>query len=191
MLAPFWTDLNPAVAGGAVRIGVLQDGIDTWIVVDWAGVSEFSDVSRKHSFQAWIGVNTDTNPGEDITYAYGPIGGNGDLGRLTVGAENQLGNSGDNYYVNGVGTLPANGTQLVVTTDPPAPGASRIIRFTAKGARKGKWRNCAEMTADVFFGTSTACFSGEVKGRHRSGDDCDDDAHDHHDEHRGEKDQRR
>ena len=36
------------------------------------------------------------------------------------------------------------------------------------------------MTANTFFGTSTACFSGEVKGSHRSDDDCDRDDHDHH-----------
>ncbi len=35
VLAPFWTDLNPAAAGG-VRVGILSDGADSWIVVDWA-----------------------------------------------------------------------------------------------------------------------------------------------------------
>src|SRR3990172_7755113 len=78
---------------------------------------------------------------------------------------------------------PADSTELAVTTDPPAAGETKVIRFTAKGVEKGRWRNCAEMTADTFFGTSTACFSGEVKGHHRSEHDCDDDDHDHHDRH--------
>jgi len=200
VLAPFWTDLNPAAAG-AVRIGVLQDAADTWVVIDWEAVREFS-LPRTNSFQVWIGVNTDAHPGEDITFAYGPIGGNGDLSRLTVGAENKLGNRGENYYfdgtangvADGTGTLPANGTELAVTTDPAAPGETKVIRFTAKGVEKGRWRNCAEMTSDVFFGTSTACFSGEVKGGHRSDDDCDDDDHGHHDrdhDHHGDKGKRR
>jgi hypothetical protein len=37
-----------------------------------------------------------------------------------------------------------------------------VITFDATGVRHGTWTNCAEMTGDVFFGTSTACASGEV-----------------------------
>ena len=93
VLAPFWTDLNPAAAGG-VRVGVLTDGADSWIVVDWAGVREFS-LDRRSSFEVWIGIDTDAHPEEDISFAYGPIGGTGDGSRLTVGVENRLGNRGD------------------------------------------------------------------------------------------------
>ena len=186
MLAPFWTDLNPAAAGG-VRIGVLTNGSDQWIVVDWAGVREFS-LDRRSSFEIWIGTSADAHPAEDISFAYGPIGGTGDGSRLTVGVENRLGNRGESYYfdgtfndvADGTGTIPANGTQLAVTSDPATTGETRVIRFTARGKEKGKWRNCAEMTASTFFGTSTACFKGEVKGSHRSDDDCDRDDHDHH-----------
>jgi hypothetical protein len=185
VLAPFWTDLNPAAAGG-VRIGVLSDGADGWIIVDWTGVREFS-LNRTNSFQVWIGVDGDAHPGQDISFTYGPIGGTGDGSRLTVGAENRLGNRGENYYFDGTfnnvadgsGTIPSSGTQLVVTSDAPVPGETKVIRFTARGVEKGRWRNCAEMTANTFFGTSTACFSGEVKGRHRSDRDCDRDDHHH------------
>lgn len=121
-LAALWTDLNPAVAG-AVRIGTLTDGTDTWTVVDWEGVSEFSQPARTHSFQIWIGINSDTNPGEDISYAYGAQGGNGDGGFLTVGAENMDGTSGGVTYYNGTGTLPSNGTQLRIVSS-GAPFAS-------------------------------------------------------------------
>jgi len=114
VLAPFWTDLNPD-AGGALRIGVLTDGSDSWIVLDWEAVSEFSTLNQ-NSFQIWVGINGDANPGEDVSYAYGTIQGSGNGGFLTVGAENKTGTRGQNYYFNGAGTLPANGTQLRVST---------------------------------------------------------------------------
>lgn len=114
VLAPFWTDLDPP-AGGALRIGVLTDGMDTWNVLDWEGVKEFG-ATRTHSFQVWIGINGDAHPAEDITFTYGPVGGAGAPGGLTVGAENKFGTRGQNFYFNGTGTLPVTGTQLRVTT---------------------------------------------------------------------------
>ena len=186
VLAPFWTDLNPA-ASGAVRVGVLTNGVDQ---LDRGGLGgrEGVQLDRRSSFEVWIGINTDARPEEDISFTYGPIGGSGDGSRLTVGVENLLGNSGDSYYfdgtfndvADGTGSVPTIGTELVVASEPPAPGETRVIRFTARGTEKGKWRNCAEMTANTFFGTSTACFSGEVKGSHRSDHDCDRDDHHHH-----------
>ncbi len=160
-LALFWTDLNPAAAG-AVRIGTLTDGSDTWLVVDWEGVREFGTAGNLHSFQTWIGVNGDANPGEDVSYAYGPNNGNGDGGFTSVGAENKFGNSGDNTYFNGVGTLPANGTQLVVTTT-PGTVSSITVEFDARaGDGTGSWTNCASLTSSGFTGTSIACASGTI-----------------------------
>ncbi|MEP6787372.1 MAG: CHRD domain-containing protein [Acidobacteriota bacterium] len=126
VLAPYWTDLNPAVAG-ALRIATLTNGTDTWIVLDWEAVREFSTPGNLHSFQIWIGVNGDGNPIEDITYAYGANVGNGDGGFLTVGAENNVGSRGQSVYINGSGTLPVNGTQLRVTNTP----CSACDTFTA------------------------------------------------------------
>jgi hypothetical protein len=114
VLAPFWTNLNPASAG-ALRIAVLTDGLDTWIVLDWAGVREFS-TANSNSFEVWIGINGDTNPGEDISFAYGTIQGSGDLGLLTVGAENKFGTHGQNTYFNGTGTLPSSDVDWRVST---------------------------------------------------------------------------
>jgi subtilisin family serine protease len=160
VLAPFWTDLNPAAAG-AVRIGTLTDGSDTWIVIDWAGVREFS-LPRLASFEVWIGINTDADPAEDISFAYGTIQGNGDLGFLSVGAENRFGNRGQNTYYNGTGTLPSNGTELRVASSAPAPGETHVITFLALAQKKGPWTNCAEMTSNAFFGTQTACVEGQT-----------------------------
>ena len=143
VIAPFWTDLNPP-AGGALRIGTLTDGADTWLVLDWDAVKEFAS-GKASSFEIWIGLNGDAHPGEDVSIAYGPVGGNGDGGLLTVGAENRFGNRGANYYYNGTGTLPANGTQLRVTSAPPVPGEAHVITFSALGDQFGKWVNYAQM----------------------------------------------
>jgi hypothetical protein len=157
-LALFWTDLNPAAAG-ALRIGTLTDGSDTWIVMDWEGVREFSTAGNLHSFQVWIGINSDANPAEDVSYAYGPNTGNGDGGFLSVGAENKFGNSGQNTYFNGTGTLPANGTQLRVTTT-PGTVSSLTFTFQARAREAGAWVNYAFMTSPAFVGTSVARFAG-------------------------------
>ena len=134
---------------------------DTWIVLDWDGVKEFSS-AKFNSFEIWIGLTGDAHPGEDISIAYGPIQGNGDLGLLTAGVENRFGNRGANYYYNGAGTLPANGTQLVATSAAPVPGETRTITFAALGNQYGKWVNYAELTSNLSQGTSVAAFSGEV-----------------------------
>jgi trimeric autotransporter adhesin len=122
VLAPFWTDLNPA-SGGALRIATVTDGMDTWIVLDWEAVRYFSTADTV-SFQIWIGILGDAHPAEDITYTYGTIQGMGNNNGLTVGAENQFGDRGANYYFSffgggSVGTLPNSATQLRVTTSTP------------------------------------------------------------------------
>ncbi|HET7830068.1 MAG TPA: S8 family serine peptidase [Candidatus Limnocylindrales bacterium] len=160
-LALFWTDLNPAAAG-QVRITTLTDGSDTWIVVDWAGVREFSTATALHSFEIWIGINGDANPGEDISYAYGTNSGNGDLGFASVGAENKFGNRGANTYFNGTGTLPVNGTQLVVSTTPGSVSSTTITYRANAGDKPASWTNCAQLTSDAFSGTSVSCVSGAI-----------------------------
>jgi subtilisin family serine protease len=161
VLAPFWTDLNPAAAG-AVRITTLTDGADTWIVVDWDGVREFSTAGNTHRFEVWIGIDGDANSGEDISFAYGANTGNGDGGFLSVGVENRFGNRGQNTYFNGAGTLPANGTELRVSSGAPAPGETRTILYSVTGNALGNWTNCAELSSDSYFGIQTACISGKV-----------------------------
>jgi subtilisin family serine protease len=155
-LALFWTDLNPGAAG-AMRIATLTDGVDTWIVIDWDGVREFSTAGNLHTFELWIGINGV----EDITYAYGDNVGNGDGGFLSVGAENRFGNSGQNTYFNGTGTLPSNGNDLRVTTT-PGTVSTKVITFQAKGVDVGSWTNYAELTSNAFYGTNIASFSGSV-----------------------------
>ena len=160
VLAPFWSDLDPS-QGGQMRIATLTGGSDTWIVLDWENVQEFSSPATD-SFQIWIGINGDAHPGEDISFTYGTLNGNGDGGALTVGAENLFGNRGQNYYFNGTGTLPTSATQLVVTGTPGVAGESHTVTFIAKGEKVGDWVNYAEMVGGLFFGTNIARFAGRV-----------------------------
>jgi hypothetical protein len=157
VLAPFWTDLNPG-AGGAVRVGVLTDGVNSWWIADWEKVPEFS-TNKSASFQVWVGLGA----AQDISYTYGALESNGDGGFLTVGAENRMGNRGTNYYLNGTGALPVAGTELSVTSTPGTPGGSRTITFSATGKSMGAWTDCAQMASNAYFGIQTACVSGFVK----------------------------
>jgi subtilisin family serine protease len=153
VIAAFWTDLNPAAAG-AIRIATLTDGSDTWIVVDWQGVREFSTAGNLHSFEIWIGINGDTHPAEDVSIAYGPNTGSGDNGRLTVGAENKVGNRGGNIYFNGTGTLPVNGTQLRVTSSPPVAGGNVTFTYDASAKKAGSYSTTANLTSNLTPGTT-------------------------------------
>ena len=140
VLAPFWTDLNLA-DGGTMKAAILGDGVNDWLVLEWENVREFSTTNTA-SFQIWIGLNGT----DDVTFVYDTVTGNGDGGFLTVGAENNFGNRGQNYYIDGVGTLPGPGTELLVGTVAGAPGESRTYTFAVKGDKPGAWRNYAMLT---------------------------------------------
>ncbi|MCA9927014.1 MAG: S8 family serine peptidase, partial [Anaerolineales bacterium] len=153
VVAPFWTDLNPS-AGGNLYAGILTDSGsgNSWVVFEWAEVPNFGD-GELNTFQVWIGVNGS----EDISFVYGDVS-DGDAGFLTVGAENNLGSSGENWYANGDGTAVSAGDEVAVTSIPGAPGESHEISFTLTGWRIGTFSNCAELTSDLFDGTSVVCF---------------------------------
>jgi subtilisin family serine protease len=155
VLAPYWTDLNPGF-GGALRAGVLTDGVNDWLILDWENVPEYTD-GGANSFQIWIGLNGD----EDISFTYGPVD-SGDYGYLTVGAENAYGSSGQNWYVDGTGTPVSSGSEVKVESIPGTPGEIHIVNFSARGMRPGVWTNCASLTSDLFQGANVACFSGVV-----------------------------
>lgn len=110
ILAPFWTDLS----GGALRVEVLTDGVATWVVLEWEGMTMAGGATT--DFQIWIG----TNGVEDITFAYRNAPSLPSTGLLTIGAEDPTGLLGTNYFYNGTGTLPTS--DLRVRSDgPPAP----------------------------------------------------------------------
>jgi subtilisin family serine protease len=149
VVAPFWTDLNPAAAGG-VRIATLTDGDNTWIVVDWEAVRNFSNTTA-HSFQIWVridGEDAGTGPAsEEVTLAYGTIG-TGDPGTGTGhGAENRTGTSGVNF-------TPASDTDWTVNTSPPLPGGSVTIPFDVWSSKAGTFDSIASLTSNVTPGTT-------------------------------------
>ena len=133
MLAPFWTDLDPE-SGGELRIATLTDGVSDWLVIDWFEVVNFGDLEA-NSFEIWIGLNGV----EDITFVYGEVS-DGDLGFLTVGANDITGLVGATYYFDGVGTLPVEGTELRVTTsgvpEPATLGMLGIGLLVMAGLRR-------------------------------------------------------
>jgi subtilisin family serine protease len=157
VLAPFWTDLD-LTKGGAVRVGLLSDGVNDWLVVDWNAAHAYTSTdTQPNSFEVWLQLGTE----ESISYSYGPVGA-GDGGLLTVGAENVYGNRGQNYYYNGTGTAPVEDTELQVASTPSAPGETHVITYDAVARRRGDWVNCAELTSDTVFGTTTSCVPGQV-----------------------------
>jgi Fibronectin type-III domain len=155
VLAPFWTDLNPS-DGGAMRIATLTDGVDTWLVLEWDDVPEYTGGGSEH-MQIWIGVNGT----EDITYTYGDMGA-GDGGFATTGAENKYGNRGENVYADGAGTIPVADTEILVSSTPGTQD-SHVMTFKGKNVKSGNWTNCATLRSDAFLGTSYACVSGVNK----------------------------
>lgn len=157
VVAPFWTDLNPAAAG-ALRIGTLSDGLTTWLVADYEGVQEFSTPGLTHTFQVWIALGGT----EDVTVAYGATQPTavGDGGFATVGVENPDGTNGQTLYLDGVGTLPVAGDTLRVTVTPGAT-FSTTVSFSATGKAVGPYVNYAEVTGP-FDGTAVARFAGTV-----------------------------
>lgn len=161
-LAAFWTDLDGS-AGGNYYAYTLCNGSCAvpsnarWTVMEWENAPNFGD-GALNTFQIWVGHNGV----QDVSFTYGSSLSSGDGGALTVGAENEFGNRGGNYYANGVGTLPTSTTELIVDSVPGVPGETRVISFQARGRSVGAWTNYAELTSDTFYGTSIARFSGEV-----------------------------
>jgi hypothetical protein len=164
VLAPFWTDLNPG-AGGRILVQIMTDGSDDWLVVEFENVPNFSNSAETNTFQVWIGLTGDDHPVEDISFTYGPNITDGDIGFLTVGAENEFGNRGQAVYFDGAGTPPApsfpNGEyEVKVTSAPGTPAVPQVISFKASYVRRGGWTNCAEITSSGFDGAAVSCFNG-------------------------------
>jgi len=143
LIAPFWTDLNPG-AGGAVRIGELSDGVNTWIVVDWADVPTFG-TSDNQEFEIWLQIGGT----ESVTYAYGTLTGGGASTGLSAGAENRDGSSGVNQ-------APQANADFTVNTSPPQPGGSVVITYDAFGKKVGSFTLIARMSTTQTAGVTSA-----------------------------------
>jgi subtilisin family serine protease len=149
LVAPLWNDLNPP-AGGAIRIGTLTDGINTWIVIDWGRVRNFSN-STTHSFEIWLKVGN-APASEEVTFAYGTGADAGNAGSPdpgsggNTGAENRTGTSGKN-----VTPPPADGSDWKVNTTGPTAGGTVSFTYDAS-ADPGSYNTVASLSSDVTAG---------------------------------------
>jgi subtilisin family serine protease len=135
VVAPWWTDLNPA-DGGALRIATLSDGVNTFLVAEWQDVPTWSG-NGDNSFQVWItlGATEETY----ITYD-GALTAEPDVGSLT-GAENRTGSSG-------VEVSPVDPTSAYqVLTSPPEAGGAVTFDYKVKGLVRGTWSTTAVLTS--------------------------------------------
>jgi subtilisin family serine protease len=135
VIAPYWTDLNPA-DGGALRVATLSDGVNTFLVAEWEDVPTWSG-NGTNSFQVWItlGATEQTY----LTYG-GPLTAEPGVGSLT-GAENRTGSSG--VEVSPVD--PTSGYQIL--TSPPAAGGAVTFDYSVKGLVRGTWSTTAALTS--------------------------------------------
>lgn len=157
VLAPFWTDLNP-MAGGNMYIGFLVNSAtgETWVVMEWENVPNYDD-GMINTFQIWLGLSG----AEEIYYTYDTVS-NGNMGLVTVGAENESGNAGVNWLFNGTGTPVASGDVLRVFSNLGAFGETHEITFQMTGWVPGQWKNCAFVGSSAFKGIYPACESGQI-----------------------------
>jgi hypothetical protein len=153
VLAPFWTDLNPATgpAGSGLRALVLTDGVDNWLVLEWENVPTFG-TAELQSFQIWIQTTA-----ESITYAYGQVTGTGSSDGLTVGAENRDGSSGVM-----LGSVPATGADYTIVANPPVAGGSVTVTYDAFGRRVGTYVVPARLLTDITPGVTTESVTIQV-----------------------------
>ncbi len=134
VLAPFWTDLNPA-AGGAMRLATLNDGVTQYLVAEWDAVPSWSGGSN--SFQVWITLGAT----EQTWFTYGgPLTPDAAVGSLT-GAENRTGSSG----VTVADVDPDSAYEVL--TSPPQAGGAVTFDYTVKGLLRGTWSTAATLNS--------------------------------------------
>ena len=151
VLAPYWTDLNLANPGAALRVAVATIGPNQWLVADWTA-SLFGAPAQVRTFQIWIRLGAT----EDITFTYGPSMGAGTTDGLNVGAENRDGTSGKNRFTPPApGSFPAANSDLRVLASGPTPGGKVTITYDAFGRNAGVHDILATLTSSVVEGATT------------------------------------
>jgi hypothetical protein len=135
VIAPYWTDLNPA-AGGAIRAARVTRGSDSWLVVDFDKVVAYGSQTA-NTFQVWIQFGAT----EGVWMSYGDLGGAVD--ELVVGAENRDGRSGV--------TQPsvASGDEFRVRTTPPIAGGSVTYSVTYRALWPGEATVATSLRSDL------------------------------------------
>jgi len=155
ILAPFWTDMD-GTGNAGLFVGVLTDGVSSWIVVEWR-VHDFGTATNR-SFEVWLGAG---GP-QDIVFAYDaasiatlPAGQD-----MVVGAENLNGTGGQGLPVN---TLPTE--DLRVTSTDPVPGATTSYTVTVKGLLPVPGTVTTSVTSPAVPGTTVVQSTVTVNAR--------------------------
>jgi hypothetical protein len=153
VVAPFWTDLNPAFAG-AIRVATLTDGFDTWLVVDFDGVRNYSPPTT-HTGELWFRIDggaAGTGPASEqttITYGAANAAASDPGSAMNWGAENRTGTSGVN-----LAAAPADGSEWAVNTTGPTAGGTQTITYDVSAKKAGTYRSVAAMTSNLTPGTT-------------------------------------
>jgi hypothetical protein len=149
VLAPFWTDLSldPATGGGSVRIAILSNTVDQFLIVEWDKAKTFgTDGSgTPNSFQVWLTLGSD----EGVYFAYGALGGAAGQ-PAEYGAENKDGSSGVNI------AAPSSNADYTVNAGHPTPGGKVHFTYRASSSRAGIYRLLTSVTSPLVRGTTTA-----------------------------------
>lgn len=180
VLAPFWTDLDPAEGGNLYAALLSLSSGDAWIVFEWENVLEFSGDREPncgggicdpnaYTFQVWIKINTAV---QEISYVYARVDGVGASTGVNVGAENLDGTLGINYddslqaeqmaSVNNFVVVPGAGEAFSIESIPGQPGGSHTISYQATAVLPGPWYSCAFMKVHDPRSMTWACSHGEV-----------------------------
>ncbi len=140
IVAPNWSDLNPA-EGGSIRIGVLGDGTDSWLVVDYEKVVYWG-TTIENSFQTWFQLGaTEGVSIANFVVNPAPVGYG-----LSQGAENRDGTSGATY-------TGGSGGDWTVNTAPPTPGGSVTVTYDASSRKAGTYVLLPTATTPAVKGT--------------------------------------
>ena len=155
VIAPIWSDLNPSAAGaGRLYVANLSARHEP---LDGRRLGGRQELRQRHDpFVRDLDRHHGVRHGrEQVTIApYGPGGnaGSGDPDSgVNWGAENRDGSSGAN-----IAAAPANGSEFLVHTTPPAAGGSVSIPFDIASKYTGTFHSDASMTSSTTPGTSVA-----------------------------------
>jgi hypothetical protein len=153
VIAPLWTDLNPA-AGGFLYAALLSTaGGDSWIVLEWEDVPAFGD-GGLFTFQIWLRTDIEA---QEVSYIYHRMDGDGATTGTNIGAENAAGTVGVNYK-----PLPAADEELGIYFTPGSPGEPHVMSYSMQAVKAGEWHICAIMKAYTPRSVIRSCVDGRV-----------------------------
>ena len=152
-IAGWWTDLDLTNSGNWYAVGLTHNGAPH-TVFEWEDVP-IKNTSDTATFQIWIEDGTD-----NIWFAYPPGGVPSGTPTATVGAENEDGSEGVEYYYNGTGTVPDGSTDIWVGLNP----AVKTFTFQATATGSDGDNILNETDATVDSNTDTAWANTHICG---------------------------